>query len=169
LLHCVSNYPCADVSINLNVLNTLKTAFNTQIGYSDHSSDVTAAILATTFGIRYLEKHFTLDKNMDGPDHKASSNPAEFMNLVTNVRRVNTILGNSAKILQDEEKSMKTTSRKSIHSKVPLKKSDVIQKSDLIFLRPGHGISPLNLEQVIGKKLNRSLSENEIILQSYIT
>ena len=106
LLHCVSNYPCDDGSLNLTVMETLKQAFQFPVGYSDHSVGTEAAVLSIAFGAKMIEKHFTLDKSLSGPDHRASSTPEEFAELAKAVRRAEVMMGSTVKVCQDEERQM---------------------------------------------------------------
>jgi len=110
LLHCISNYPCSDDSVNMNVMRTLQSAFGKHVGFSDHTVGSVAAVLSVSFGAGFIEKHFTLDKNLPGPDHAASSTPSEFRNLVDSCIRANTMLGGSKKLIQSEELGMRSVS-----------------------------------------------------------
>ena len=166
LLHCVSNYPCSDYSINLRAMKKLKDIFNIPVGYSDHSIGSLAASLSIAFGAKVIEKHFTLDKSLSGPDHKASSTPEEFKELVDNVKRAETILGNNQKIRQQEEEQMALVSRKSIFLKYELNEGHILKKEDLKLLRPGDGISPLFLSEIMGRKVNKKLPVNHKLLWS---
>lgn len=163
LLHCVSNYPCSDKSINLNVLNFLKKINGNRIGYSDHSTGNHAALGAVILGARIIEKHFTLDKNMKGPDHKASSTPQEFNSLVQDIRRIEMMIGTEDKILYEEEKQMREVSRKSIFLKNDVNKDQVIEENDLTLKRPGTGLYSKFLSQVIGKRATTDLKEGEMV------
>lgn len=151
LLHCVSNYPCSDQSINLKVMQTLKDAFHLPVGYSDHSEGTMAATLSISLGAKVIEKHFTLRKYDEGPDHKASDTPEQFRELVTNVRRAELILGDSVKRRQEEENQMAQVSRKSIHVKKTVRKGEKIAAEHLILKRPGTGIMPAEINRVIGR------------------
>ena len=157
LLHCVSNYPCTYESLNLRVLETLKQAFDLPVGYSDHSIGVKAAVLSIGLGAKIIEKHFTIDKNLPGPDHLASSTPDEFKLLVDSVRKAETILGSSIKTCQDEERQMAEVSRKSIVLKNDLFKGAILKKEDFVFLRPGTGIYPIFLNKILGKRIKKDL------------
>ena len=160
LLHCVSNYPCSDESLNLKVIQTLKLAFGCDVGLSDHSEGYLAGVLSSALGATYLEKHFTLDKNLEGPDHMASSTPEEFSDLIKNIKRSKKQLGKSMKKVQPEEVDMLKISRKSIYSSKGIKKGTVIKKSHIKFSRPGGGISPQFVYEIIGKKAARNISED---------
>ena len=153
LLHCVSNYPCSDQSLNLRVLNTLKETYDFPVGYSDHSIGNEAAILSIAFGAKVVEKHFTLDKALPGPDHLASSTPEEFKQLVKSVRRAEKMLGSSIKQCQEEEKQMASVSRKSIVMNADLQAGTILEDVHLIIKRPGIGLQPEMLSTVLGMKL----------------
>ena len=157
LMHCVSNYPCKDESLNMRVMNTLENKFNTSVGYSDHSEGNYAALLSIALGSSVIEKHFTLDKNLNGPDHLASSNPQEFKNLVKSIRKAEKMMGSSIKAIQLEEKEMRLVSRKSITLKKSIKKGNIIKESDLTLKRPGTGLMSGDIKNLVGKAVNRDL------------
>jgi N,N'-diacetyllegionaminate synthase len=168
LLHCVSNYPCANESLNLRVLKTLKQAFDLPVGYSDHSVGSEAAVLSIAFGAKIIEKHFTLDKSLPGPDQVASSTPDEFKLLSDSVRNAEKMLGSSVKSCQPEERQMAEVSRKSIFLKNDMNKDDIICEDDLITMRPGSGISPLNIKKIKGMRINQSLSQGTKLNWSHL-
>lgn len=153
LLHCVSNYPCSDSSINLLAIKAIADAFSLPVGFSDHSVGNVAAVLSIALGAKVIEKHFTLDKNLPGPDHLASSTPDEFYELATSVRRAEKILGKSQKSCQEEEKQMARVSRKSIILGQAMRAGDVLSEGNLVLKRPGTGIDPFKLPQIYGKKI----------------
>lgn len=163
LLHCVSNYPCSDESLNMNTIHTIKNKFSCDIGYSDHSIGDLAAIISIAQGAKLIEKHFTLDKSLKGPDHKASSTPEEFKKLVDNVRRAEKILGNHSKKMQPEEWQMAQVSRKSIFLSQDLKKNDVLSESDLVLKRPGSGILGNKIHKICGMKLRCDLKKDHML------
>lgn len=163
LLHCVANYPCSDKSLNLRVLQTLKRTFGMQIGYSDHSIGSLAASLSTALGARVFEKHFTLDKDLPGPDHKASVTPDEFREVVENIRRTELMLGSSVKRCQDEERQMSQVSRKSIVVNRELPAGTFINREDLTTKRPGTGIPASRFGEVIGKKTRSALDRDHVL------
>ena len=158
LLHCVSNYPCADESLNLNVMMTLKNAFQLDVGYSDHSVGYEAAVLSVAFGATVIEKHFTLDKKLPGPDHLASSTPEEFALLVNAVRRAENMVGSPVKRCQEEERQMASVSRKSITLMCDLRAGDKIERNHLIMRRPGNGLLAKEIERVCGMRVKSDLS-----------
>ncbi len=157
LLHCVSNYPCSDASLNLRAMNTLAAAFDRPVGYSDHSEGPLAAALSIALGAKVIEKHFTLDKNMPGPDHKASSTPDEFRELVQHIRRAELMLGSARKSRQPEENQMASVSRKSLVFARAVKTGQTIVPDDLRLMRPGTGIGASFLESIVGKRVNKDV------------
>ncbi|MBS3667308.1 N-acetylneuraminate synthase [Vreelandella boliviensis] len=159
LLHCVSNYPCEDESLNLKVMKTLQYAFDVPVGYSDHSVGLEAATLSIGLGATVIEKHFTLDKNLSGPDHTASSTPEEFSQLVTAVRRAEKMLGSPVKKCQEEERQMAQISRKSIVLNIPLSAGELIEAKHLTLKRPGTGLAAKEIDRLIGKITTRSLEK----------
>ena len=158
LLHCVSNYPCADESLNLNVMTTLRNAFQLQVGYSDHSVGFEAAVLSVALGATIIEKHFTLDKKLPGPDHLASSTPEEFALLKDAIRRAEKMLGTPIKRCQDEERQMAAISRKSIILACNLHAGERIERHHLIMRRPGNGLSAKEIDRVCGMRVKSNLS-----------
>lgn len=163
LLHCVSNYPCSDESLNLRAMNTIADSFHLPMGFSDHSVGDLAASLSIALGAKVVEKHFTLDKNMIGPDHKASSTPEEFASLVRMIRLTEIMLGSPFKRPQQEEAQMALVSRKSIVAKFDLPKGHTISESDLTLKRPGTGIYSKSLDEIIGKKTAKDVPANKLI------
>lgn len=168
LLHCVSNYPCADASLNLNVINTLKQAFQLPVGYSDHSLGLEAAVISVALGAKIIEKHFTLDKSLPGPDHLASSTPCEFSALAMSVRRAEKMLGSPVKECQEEERHMKIVSRKSIVMSRSLQAGEVIRPEDLALKRPGTGLLAREIENLVGRRTVREIKKGRQIFFSDI-
>ena len=157
LLHCVSNYPCMDASLNLRSMNTLASAFYKPVGYSDHSVGSLAAALSVSLGAKVIEKHFTLDKNLPGPDHQASSTPEEFRELVQQIRRAEVMLGSARKSRQPEESQMAIVSRKSLVLAHAMKAGQTIRADDLHLMRPGTGIGANFMDIIVGKQTNKNL------------
>lgn len=157
LLHAVSNYPCSDASLNLRSIDTLSDAFALPIGFSDHSIGSLAATIAITKGAKVIEKHFTLRNDMDGPDHRASSTPDEFSDLVRNIRRTEIMLGDSRKRCRSEEMQMAQVSRKSIVLSRDVRGGEVLTMGDITMMRPGTGISPKFIPEILGRKLRFNL------------
>jgi sialic acid synthase SpsE len=163
LLHCVSNYPCSIESVNLKSVSFLERNFNLPVGYSDHSSDNLVPILAIALKSKIIEKHFTLDKNMIGPDHRASSTPVELTSLIKEIRKSELILGEFSKNIQKEEYQMKKISRKSIYLNRSVLKFDIVSEDDFILQRPGLGINPLDINEILGKRYLRHLNKGELL------
>lgn len=165
LLHCNTEYPTPDCDVNILAINDLKKNFpNVKIGFSDHSVGYTAAIGATILGIELIEKHFTLDKNFDGPDHKASATPDELKTLVENVRRIEVMAGSDRKIVTESERKNKIVARKSIVAATAIKAGEIFTEENITCKRPGNGISPLNWYEVLGKSAERDFQEDELIV-----
>jgi N,N'-diacetyllegionaminate synthase len=157
LLHCVSNYPCSDVSLNLRAMNTLAQAFSLPVGFSDHSEGYLAAAISVALGAKVIEKHFTLDKTLPGPDHRASSTPEEFAQLVLNVRRAERVLGHPRKARQAEERQMAEVSRKSLVLARAFHAGEVLTPADLQLMRPGTGIPASFIPQIAGRRVRTDL------------
>jgi len=168
LLHCVSSYPTKTKDLNLNFIKVLKKKFGYKVGLSDHSLDILPSIIAVTMGATIIEKHVTLNKNWDGPDHKASLNLDEFKNLVKMIRKTEIILGKPEKIITTDEKLNSLAVRKSCVTNINLKKGDMILKKNISFKRPGTGINPLDVDQIIKKKIKIDLKKNSIIKKTYL-
>lgn len=160
LLHCVSNYPCSDSSLNLDVIPTLRHAFGIPVGFSDHSIGSQAATLAVALGAETIEKHFTVDRGLLGPDHAASSTPGELAELIQSVRRTEVMLGSPVKCCQPEEREMARLARKSLTLATAKEVGTILCDADLTTMRPGTGIAPKNIDKVVGRTLRRSLAKN---------
>ena len=164
LLHCVSNYPCSDASLNLRVITSLQSAFpNSLVGFSDHSVGAQAGALSIALGAKIIEKHFTLDKNLVGPDHKASATPEEFLELAHAVRKAEISLGSPEKFCQEEEKQMAAVSRKSIVARYPIKAGERITVENIMMKRPGTGMRANRIPFLIGKKAKRSMEADHLV------
>ena len=153
ILHCTTDYPTAMEDVNLNAMQNIKTHLNLPIGYSDHTLGIEVPVAAVAMGATIIEKHFTLDKTLPGPDHKASLEPSELKAMVTAIRNIEKAFGKSDKLPTESEQKNMLIARKSIHLAKKLEKGTLLKESDLIMKRPGDGISPMLLEKVIGKKL----------------
>ncbi|KEI12875.1 hypothetical protein Z959_00600 [Clostridium novyi B str. ATCC 27606] len=158
VLHCTSNYPAKISSVNLKAMNTIKSAFNVTGGYSDHTKGISIPIAAVALGAEIIEKHFTLDKEMEGPDHKASLDPKELKEMVKEIRNVELSLGNGIKTFTENEIDTMKVARKSIVAKNFIKKGEVITKDDLDYKRPGDGLSPKHYKYIVGKKASKDIS-----------
>ena len=154
VLHCNTEYPTPMRDVNLKAMNTIRSAFNVEIGYSDHTLGIEVPIAAVALGARVIEKHFTLDRNLPGPDHRASLEPNELTAMAHAIRNIEiAIQGSGIKEPSLSEKKNLSIARKSIHTKNELKKGSILKEEDLIPLRPGDGISPMEWENIIGKEL----------------
>jgi N,N'-diacetyllegionaminate synthase len=170
LLHCNTEYPTPMSDVNLGAMNSLKTKFDVNIGYSDHTLGIEVPIAAVALGAKVIEKHFTLDKEMLGPDHKASLNPIELKQMVNCIRNIElTLMGTGIKYPTLSEKKNSVISRKSIYTNKNIKAGQVIKREDLIMLRPGDGISPMLIDEIIGRKANRLILEkNKLNFKDFI-
>ena len=167
LLHCNTEYPTPDQDVNILAINDLKSQFpNVSIGFSDHSVGFTAAIGAAILGVSLIEKHFTLDKNMPGPDHKASATPEELKALCENVRRIEVMAGSSKKIVTESERKNKIVARKSIVAKRGINAGEVFSEENITCKRPGNGISPMEWYNILGETAERDFVEDELITAS---
>lgn len=161
LLHCVSIYPTPDLACNLRRIESLRRRFPYPVGYSDHSEGIDAARLAVSLGAVMIEKHFTLDKNLSGPDHHFSADPAEMAALVREVRRAERMLGAGRIAPGPEEREMKRLCRRSIVARVPIEPGTVIGREMLALKRPGTGLAPADLKKVVGRRARRSLGPDQ--------
>ena len=169
ILHCVSNYPTKIENLNLNFIKILKKKFKYNIGLSDHSLDQLPSLLAISLGAKVIEKHVTLNKNWQGPDHKASLNVKEFKNLVNLIRKTEKILGKETKIITKEERLNSLASKKSCVTNIDLNKGDKIYKNNISFKRPGTGLSPLEINKIINKRVKNFIKKNSIIKLSFLS
>lgn len=163
LLHCTTEYPAPLSDVNLKAMLTLKEEFNVEVGYSDHTKGIEVSLAAVAMGASVIEKHFTLDKNMEGPDHKASLEPHEFAELVRCIRNIEEAMGDGVKTPKESEIPNKIVARKSIIADKPIKAGEVFTEDNLTTKRPGNGISPMRWAEVIGKKATRDYEEDELI------
>ena len=161
LLHCVSNYPCSDNSLNLNNITTLKNTFKLPIGFSDHSNNKLAAITAMGLGCRVIERHITLSKKMKGPDHLASDNPEQFKRYVMMIRNNEQILGDFEKKKRKEEIEMLKISRKGIYYSRDLKKGEKVNLNSLFSRRPWGGLSIFDFKKILKYRLLKDVKKNE--------
>jgi len=163
LLHCVTDYPASMENINLKAMLTLRNSFKTLVGYSDHTLGITAPLAAVSLGATVIEKHFTLDKEMKGPDHKASLEPDEFKEMVNQIRSLEKALGDGIKRPTQNEEEIKRVARKSIVAVEGIPKNSVIKEEVLDIKRPGFGIKPKYLKKLIGREAKRDIKEDELI------
>jgi len=163
LLHCITNYPADFEELNLRAIKTLKEAFKLPVGYSDHSLGIYAPIAAVTLGAIVIEKHFTIDKNLPGPDHKASLNPEELKEMVKAVRLTEKALGDGIKRPTFSEEKIKKVARKSLVANVDIPKGSIIKREMVTIKRPGIGIEPKYLDVVAGKRARRDIKKDEVL------
>lgn len=163
VLHCNTEYPTPMKDVNLLAMHTIKNKFDVEVGYSDHTIGVEVPIAAVALGARVIEKHFTLDNNMEGPDHKASIESEELKELVKKIRNTEMALGSSNKIVTESEKKNKEIARRSIVAKTDIKIGEIFSEKNITVKRPGNGIGPENWFKVIGKIAKSNFVEDEQI------
>jgi len=163
LLQCTSSYPAKFEEANLNVIKTLKNTFHVPVGYSDHTLGIEAPITAAALGANIIEKHFTLDKNLPGPDHKMSLEPDELKKMVISIRKVKKMLGSPVKKPLKSEMQMRRITRKSIAARVDIPKGSKITEEMLAFKRPGTGIPPKFVDMIIGKTTREKIRRDELL------
>ncbi len=163
LLHCNTEYPTPMKDVNLKAMNDLADNFGVTVGYSDHTKGIEVPIAAVAMGAKIIEKHFTLDRNMDGPDHKASLEPSELKAMVNSIRNIEKALGDGHKHVSESERKNIAIARKSIIAACNIKKGELFTESNLTVKRPGDGISPMRWNDVIGMTAIRDFSEDELI------
>ena len=163
VLHCNTDYPSPFEDVNLLAMNTIKHAFNVRVGYSDHTQGIEVPIAAVALGAEVIEKHFTLDKNMSGPDHIASLDPVELKEMIKGIRNIEIALGNGRKVPTPSESKNLIIARRSIHILDTIPKDTIIDESHLIMKRPGNGISPILINNVLGKKVKKDLAKDHML------
>ncbi len=163
ILHCNTEYPTPLEDANVKAMLDLQKNFGTKVGYSDHTLGLEAPLAAVSLGATVIEKHFTLDKNMEGPDHGASMNPDELCALVKAIRNTEKVLGSGVKTVTASEAKNKSVARKSIVAKVEIKAGETFTEENLTVKRPGNGISPMKWYDVLGKTAKRDFSLDELI------
>lgn len=165
ILHCTTEYPAPMAEINLKAMDTLSRAFELPAGYSDHSEGITIPLAAVARGAVLIEKHFTLDKSMEGPDHKASLEPDELAAMVKGIRQIEVALGSNVKTPTVSEIKNKAVARKSLVAATDIKSGDVFTEANLAIKRPGTGLSPYHYWEVIGRKANQDYNSGELIVE----
>ena len=163
VLHCNTEYPTPFEDVNLNAMLTIRDAFKVKVGYSDHTPGIEAPVAAVALGAAVIEKHFTIDKNMKGPDHKASLEPDELKAMVHAIRNIEKALGNGIKKPSRSEMKNIQVVRKSIVAAKDIKKGETFTDDNITVKRPGTGISPLKWDGIIGKAAIKDFAENEFI------
>ena len=164
IMHCNTEYPTEDEDVNLLAVNDLKRTFpEYEIGLSDHSKGIVAPIMSVALGVRFIEKHFTLDRNLPGPDHKASVTPDELKTICESVKRAEKMLGDGKKHVTESEKKNIIVARKSIVAKTDIKQGEIFSEENITCKRPGNGISPMRWDEIIGVKSNKDYKKDELI------
>ena len=169
LLHCVANYPAQPNEVNMNVINTLKKTFDFPVGYSDNGESSLVDIVAVSMGANIIEKHFTLDKKMSGPDHSFSIDPNGLKSLISQIHEIDQMKGDGVKIPQFSEIKNRLTIRKSITAKRDLQQGEKIQEGDISIKRPADGIEPKYLTMILGKTVNTNIKKDSPIFWSNIS
>ncbi len=163
VLHCNTEYPTPMEDVNLVAMNTIAEAFKIPVGYSDHTLGIEVPIAAVARGAVCIEKHFTLDRNMEGPDHRASLEPDELKAMVTSIRNIENALGKGIKQASASERKNISIARKSIHLATDLPAGHTLRPEDLQMKRPGNGISPMDIDLVIGRTLRRAIDTETLL------
>jgi len=163
LLHCGINYPPPFKDLNLKAIQTLKQAFQVPVGYSDHTMSINIPSVCVALGACIIEKHFTVDRNLEGPDHKFALEPKNLINMIKNIRETELVLGSPIKFMPKSEKNLFKLARRSIIAKRDIPKDKIIEKDDVIMKRPGYGIPPKFIDIVLGRKAKKDIEEDDII------
>ncbi|MBE8400931.1 N-acetylneuraminate synthase [Leptospira borgpetersenii] len=163
VLHCNTEYPTPYSDVNLSAMKSIADAFKVKVGYSDHTSGIEVSVAAVALGASVIEKHFTLNRSLPGPDHKASLEPNELKTMVQSIRNVELSLGDGIKKPSSSEFKNISIARKSIVAAYSIKTGEMFTRENLTVKRPGNGISPMRLDEVIGLKAKRDFSEDELI------
>ena len=164
VLHCHTEYPTQMVDVNLRAMLSIRSSLGVEIGYSDHTKGIEVSIAAVALGASIIEKHFTLDNNLPGPDHMASLNPEELKKMVDSIRNIEIALGDGIKRPSLSELENMKAIRKSIVAAIPIKAGDILDESNLTVKRPGYGISPIRYDEVIGKVALKDFNADEFII-----
>lgn len=163
ILHCNTEYPTPYEDVNLKAMLELQEQYQVKVGYSDHTRGIEVPIAAVALGATVIEKHFTLDRNMPGPDQKASLEPEELKAMVSAIRHLEQALGDGHKTVSPSEQKNIAVARKSIVAACPIKKGEILTEQNLTVKRPGIGISPMRWEEVVGRKATKDFAEEELI------
>lgn len=163
LLHCNTEYPTPFEDVNLKAMDAMHERFGVEVGYSDHTKGIEVPIAAVALGATIIEKHFTLDRNMEGPDHRASLEPEELAAMVSGIRNIEKTIGSGNKTASPSERKNKEIARKSIVAKTGIKKGDIFTEENITVKRPGNGINPMKWFEVLGRQAVRDFKEDELI------
>lgn len=164
VLHATTEYPCPVDEVNLKAMLTMANAFQVDFGYSDHTEGIEIPIAAVAMGASVIEKHFTLDRNMEGPDHKASLEPVELESMVTAIRRVERALGTGVKKPTSSELKNKAIARKSLVAQTLIKKGEILGEHNMTVKRPGDGINPMRWDELVGTLATRDYDVDDLII-----
>ena len=163
ILHCNTEYPTPLKDVNLNAMLTIKNTLNINVGYSDHTLSMETPIVAVAMGAKIIEKHFTLNRSLPGPDQKTSFEPKEFKLMVESIRKTESILGSEKKMISQSEFKNKAIARKSIVAKSKIKKGETLNENNLAIKRPGTGISPMKWDSIVNSKAKKNYLPDEMI------
>lgn len=163
VLHCNTEYPTPMSDVNLRAMKTIENTFKVRVGYSDHTLGIEVPVAAVALGAEVIEKHFTLDKTLPGPDHKASLEPQELKLMIQSIRNIEKALGDGIKKPSKSEIPNKIIARKSIVTKTAIKKGEILNEDNLTIKRPGNGISPMRWDEIIGSIAQKDYEEDELI------
>ena len=163
ILHCVSNYPAADEDVNLRAMATMAAHFGVPVGYSDHTPGIEVSLAAAALGAAIIEKHFTLDRTLPGPDHRASLEPAELASMVSGIRRIEAALGNGIKRPCPAEEDTRRVARRSLFVDRGLAAGETIAPADIVALRPGGGIGAEELDRIVGRRTKREVAAGDML------
>jgi N-acetylneuraminate synthase len=163
LLHCVTNYPAPFNEVNLRAMKTMEEAFGLPVGFSDHTLGIAVPIAAVALGARVIEKHFTLDKSLPGPDHRASLEPHELKSMVESIRQIESAMGDSKKAPSSSELKVAAVARKSIVASKAISKGEIFTEDNLTTKRPSDGVSPMQYWEYVGTKASRDYNQDEMV------
>lgn len=163
LLHCITSYPARTDEANLKVIQTFKQKFSLPVGFSDHTLSMVIPVAAVALGATVIEKHFTLDKKMSGPDHQASLEPKELTAMVNGIREVQNALGDGQREITQNEQILKNLARRSLVAKIDIPKGVIITEGCIAEKRPGNGISPKLLPQILGRKAKMDIRQDDVL------
>ena len=163
VLHCISSYPAPFKDVNMKKMLSIRDKFSVKIGFSDHTTDCLSAVISVSMGASIVEKHFTLSKDLPGPDHWFSATPEEMKILVDNIRKTEIILGNSSLVPTEKENEMRKICRRSIVARDNLSSGTILTVEDLDFKRPGTGLSPGKIKDLIGRKLISDIKTDQLL------
>jgi N,N'-diacetyllegionaminate synthase len=163
VLHCTTEYPASMKDVNLRAMQSIRTAFGVAVGYSDHTVGIEVAVAAVAMGASIIEKHFTLDRNLPGPDHRASLDPDELKSMVTAIRNIEMAMGDAIKRPAPNELKIKDVARKSLVANKAIHVGEIFTGENITAKRPGTGISPMRWDEVLGRAAHRNFSADELI------